>query len=236
MLASKLSDAPLGFTRADGQSVDWLVSPGLTPYEPAVALMQERAQAVAAGRSRELVWLVEHASVYTAGVSSRPEDLLDAARFPVVQTGRGGQLTYHGPGQRVVYLMLDLSARRRDVHAFVGALERWLILTLGELGVEAEIKPGRVGVWVTRRNPPREDKIAAIGVKIRRWTSFHGVALNVSPTLDHFSGIVPCGIREHGVTSLQDLGLPMKTADADEALRRAFEAVFGQTKDAEPDL
>jgi lipoyl(octanoyl) transferase len=180
--------------------------------------------------------LVEHASVYTAGVSSRPEDLLDAARFPVVQTGRGGQLTYHGPGQRVVYLMLDLSARRRDVHAFVGALERWLILTLGELGVEAEIKPGRVGVWVTRRNPPREDKIAAIGVKIRRWTSFHGVALNVSPTLDHFSGIVPCGIREHGVTSLQDLGLPMKTADADGALRRAFEAVFGPTKDAEPDL
>ncbi len=194
--------------------------------------MEARAEAIAEGRAEELVWLLEHPPIYTAGVSAKPGDLIDPQRFPVHRSGRGGQFTYHGPGQRVAYVMLDLRARRRDVHAFVEALERWVIGALAQFNVKGEIRPGRVGVWVSRRTPglpPREDKIAAIGVKLRRWVSFHGISLNVEPDLDHFGGIVPCGITEHGVTSLVDLGLPVTLHEADAALRASFAAVFGPT-------
>jgi lipoyl(octanoyl) transferase len=182
-----------------------------------------------------MIWLLEHPPVYTAGVSARGEDLLDPQRFPVVRTGRGGQYTYHGPGQRVAYVMLDLNARRRDVHAFVAALEAWIVLALRALGVESGTRPGRVGVWVERADPSaappgvKEEKIAAIGVKIRRWVSFHGVSLNVDPDLSHFSGIVPCGLGGFGVTSLAALGREAPMEEADQALRTAFEEIFGPT-------
>jgi lipoyl(octanoyl) transferase len=206
--------------------VEWRVAKGLVPYEPAVREMEERAGLIRAGAAPELVWLVEHPPLYTAGASSRPEDLLDAARLPVHRSGRGGQYTYHGPGQRVAYVMLDLDARGRDVRKFVEALEEWLIRTLARLGVAGERRAGRVGIWVARPGG-REDKIAAIGVRIRRWVSYHGVALNVSPDLSHYSGIVPCGISEHGVTSLADLGISASMDDVDAALADAFEEVFG---------
>lgn len=225
--------------RPDGMTVGWSTSEGLTPYPAAEAVMEARASAIAAGSGGELVWLVEHPPLYTAGVSARPGDLLDATRFPVFRSGRGGQFTYHGPGQRVAYVMLDLSARGRDVRAFVSALQRWIIDALAELGVAGETRDGRVGVWVTRKGADggrREDKIAAIGVKLRRWVSFHGISLNVAPDLDHFGGIVPCGVREHGVTSLADLGLTASLAEADAALRRAFERVFGPVVAAPPPL
>ncbi|MDX2238122.1 MAG: lipoyl(octanoyl) transferase LipB [Hyphomonadaceae bacterium] len=209
--------------------IGWAVSPGLTPYDPAVAFMEARAAAIAAGAAGELVWLVEHPPLYTAGVSAKDGDLLAPDRFPVHRTGRGGQFTYHGPGQRVVYVMLDLRRRGRDVSAFVCDLERWLVAALAQFGVEGLIRPGRVGVWVERRGPgwAREDKIAAVGVRLKRWVSFHGVALNVEPDLEHFSGIVPCGQRDHGVTSLVDLGRPVSMADADAALKAAFTPIFG---------
>jgi lipoyl(octanoyl) transferase len=192
--------------------------------------------AIAAGEADEMVWLLEHPPLYTAGVSAREGDLLDAARFPVHQTGRGGQYTYHGPGQRVAYVMLDLNRRGRDVRAFVRGLESWIIGALGDFGVEAGVRDGRVGVWVERKGAgwAREDKIAAIGVKVRRWVSFHGISLNVEPELDHFGGIVPCGITEHGVTSLVDLGVPATMDEADDALRTSFHRVFGPTTRAEP--
>jgi lipoyl(octanoyl) transferase len=199
--------------------------------------MEARANAIADGTAGELVWLVEHPPLYTAGVSARPGDLLDAGRFPVFRSGRGGQFTYHGPGQRVAYVMLDLSARGRDVRAFVTALQSWIIDALAELGVRGEARAGRVGVWVTRADPggaDREDKIAAIGVKLRRWVSFHGISLNVAPDLAHFSGIVPCGVRDHGVTSLADLGMSAGLAEADRALRRSFERIFGPVVAAPP--
>lgn len=202
--------------------------------------MEARAAAIAAGEAGELVWLLEHPPLYTAGVSAKESDLLAPGRFPVFKTGRGGQFTYHGPGQRVVYLMLDLRTRGRDVTRFVADLERWIIMALARFNVEAEVREGRVGVWVTRKGPgwAREDKIAAIGVRLRKWVSFHGVAINVEPELEHFSGITPCGISapEFGVTSLVDLGLPVTMADADAALRAAFEAVFGATENAAPPL
>lgn len=202
--------------------------------------MEARAAAIAAGEAGELVWLLEHPPLYTAGVSAKESDLLAPGRFPVFKTGRGGQFTYHGPGQRVVYLMLDLRTRGRDVTRFVADLERWIIMALARFNVEAEVREGRVGVWVTRKGPgwAREDKIAAIGVRLRKWVSFHGVAINVEPELEHFSGITPCGISapEFGVTSLVDLGLPVTMADADAALRAAFEAVFGATEIAAPPL
>jgi lipoyl(octanoyl) transferase len=201
--------------------------------------MEARAAAIAEGHAGELVWLLEHPPLYTGGVSAKPGDLLDPDRFPVFATGRGGQFTYHGPGQRVAYVMLDLTRRRRDVRAFVAGLESWVIGALGRFNVVGEVRPGRVGVWVERRTPglpPREDKIAAIGVKLRRWVSFHGVSLNVEPDLDHFSGIVPCGVTQHGVTSLVDLGLPVAMDEADAALRASFEAVFGPVVDAEAPL
>jgi lipoyl(octanoyl) transferase len=225
------------FPRPDDRAVGWAVSPGLTPYPAAVEAMECRAQAIAEGAADELVWLLEHPPLYSAGVSARAADLLWPDRFPVFQTGRGGQYTYHGPGQRVAYVMLDLRARGRDTRAFVTGLEAWLISTIARFGVRGEIRRDRVGVWVERdpeRKPGREDKIAAIGVKLRRWISFHGVSLNVVPDLGHFSGIVPCGISDHGVTSLADLGFTGSMSDVDGALRDAFEAVFGRVVPAPP--
>jgi lipoyl(octanoyl) transferase len=217
--------------------VEWRVSDGLTDYAFAVAEMEARASAIAEGSANELVWLLEHPPLYTSGTSARPEDLLDA-RFPVHATGRGGQFTYHGPGQRIAYVMLDLNHRSRDVRAFVCALEKWIIAALASFNVKGEIRDGRVGVWVRRpekraglHGEMAEDKIAAIGVRMRRWVSFHGIALNVEPDLAHFSGIVPCGIAEShfGVTSLVDLGLPVGLPDVDMALRHSFEEIFGPT-------
>jgi lipoyl(octanoyl) transferase len=211
--------------------IGWAVSPGLTDYEPAVAAMEARVAAIAAGQARELVWLLEHPPLYTAGVSAKPGDLLAPDRFPVFRSGRGGQYTYHGPGQRVAYVMLDLRARGRDVTRFVTDLERWLIAALERLGAKGEVRQGRVGVWVAGERG-REDKVAAIGVRLRKWVSYHGIALNVAPNLEHFSGITPCGVSEtqFGVTSLAALGLNASMSEADAALRAAFEHVFGATE------
>ncbi|HEY0102601.1 MAG TPA: lipoyl(octanoyl) transferase LipB [Brevundimonas sp.] len=238
MLSQALSEAVAKLSRTDGAAVEWAVSRGYVPYEAAVLAMEARAAAIAAGEAGELVWLLEHPPLYTAGVSSKDGDLIDASRFPVHRTGRGGQFTYHGPGQRVAYVMLDLNARGRDVRAFVRGLEQWIISALGAFGVPADVREGRVGVWVERKGPgwSREDKIAAIGVKVRKWVSFHGVSVNVEPDLGHFSGIVPCGISEHGVTSLIDLGVAATMDDADGALRAAFEAVFGPTIRTSPPM
>lgn len=212
---------------------EWRISPGLTGYDEAVAQMEARAEAIARGDAGELVWLVEHPPLYTAGTSAKPADLIAPDRFPVYAAKRGGQYTYHGPGQRVVYTMLDVGKRGRDVRAFVHALESWVIATLAEFNVTGEIRPGRVGVWVTRpekpltaSGAPAEDKIAAIGIRLRRWVSFHGISINVDPDLEHFSGIVPCGITDHGVTSLVDLGLPVTMDDLDLALARTFDGAF----------
>jgi lipoyl(octanoyl) transferase len=231
MLSQALSEAVLKLIRADGRPVEWAVSEGYVDYEAAVVVMEARAAAIAAGEAAELVWLLEHPPLYTAGVSSKDDDLLDAGRFPVHRSGRGGQFTYHGPGQRVAYVMLDLNQRGKDVRTFVRGLEQWIIATLGAFGVPADVREGRVGVWVERKGPgwSREDKIAAIGVKVRKWVSFHGISLNVEPDLGHFSGIVPCGISAHGVTSLVDLGVPATMDEADEALRLSFRRVFGET-------
>jgi lipoyl(octanoyl) transferase len=235
---SNTEAAPI-FARADRRAAGWAVSQGLVPYEDAVTAMEARAAQIAAGEAGELVWLLEHPPLFTAGVSAKPSDLLEPERFPVFQTGRGGQFTYHGPGQRVAYVMLDLTQRARDVRAFVTALEAWLIGALARFNVRGEIREGRVGVWVERKFPgaePRDDKIADIGVKLRRWVSFHGVALNVEPDLSHFSGIVPCGQTEHGVTSLVDLGLPVTMDEADAALMASFREVFGEVTPALPPL
>jgi lipoyl(octanoyl) transferase len=202
-------------------------------YEAAVAAMETRAEAIAEGREGELVWLLEHPPLYTAGVSARPADLLEPDRFPVFKSSRGGQFTYHGPGQRVAYVMLDLSARRKDVRAYVAALEGWIIDALAAFNVDGQVRKGRVGVWVEHGAPKREDKIAAIGVRLRRWVSFHGISLNVEPDLGHFAGIVPCGVTEHGVTSLVDLGLPVSLAEVDAALKASFERVFGAIQSAD---
>jgi lipoyl(octanoyl) transferase len=213
--------------------VTWLTSDGLTDYATAVAEMEARADGIAAGTAEEAIWLVEHPPLYTAGTSAKPEDLTDPDRFPVYDTRRGGQYTYHGPGQRVVYVMLDVGRRGRDVRAFVQSLEGWVIAALAEFGVRGEIRDGRVGVWVARPEKPplpdgtpREDKIAAIGIRLRKWVSFHGISINVDPELSHFDGIVPCGVTGHGVTSLVDLGLPVTMEDLDVALKRTFGGVF----------
>lgn len=220
--------------RRAGPPVAWEVSAGLTGYTEAVARMEALAAEIAAGRAGERVWLVEHPPLYTAGTSARPRDLIDPHRFPVFASGRGGQFTYHGPGQRVAYVMLDLKRRSQDVRAFVGALEDWVLASLADFNVRAGPRAGRVGVWVARPEKPplpdgspRDDKIAAIGVRIRRWVTFHGIAVNVDPDLDHFSGIVPCGVTGHGVTSLVDLGMPVAMEDLDAALRRHFGRFFG---------
>jgi lipoyl(octanoyl) transferase len=221
----------------DATPVEWVVTPGLTPYADALAEMETRVEAIVRGDAAERVWLLEHPPVYTAGTSAKESDLVDA-RFPVHRAGRGGQFTYHGPGQRVAYVMLDLKRRRPDVRAYVLSLEHWLIETLRTFDVVGETRENRVGVWLARPDKPAsplgepaEDKIAAIGVRVRRWVTLHGVSLNVDPDLTHFSGIVPCGIADahYGVTSLADLGRPVSMAQVDGALRAAFETTFGPT-------
>jgi lipoyl(octanoyl) transferase len=222
--------APVRLPRLDTLPAGWAVSPELVTYPVALEAMERRAAAIADGEAGELVWLLEHPPLYTAGVSAKSADLLQPDRFPVFQTGRGGQYTYHGPGQRVAYVMLDLRTRGRDVRAFVSSLEGWLIAALARFDVVAGARDDRVGVWVETRRADGtvlENKIAAIGVRLRRWVSFHGVSLNVAPNLSHFEGIVPCGIADHGVTSLADLGFHAPMADVDQALRAAFEEIFG---------
>jgi lipoyl(octanoyl) transferase len=215
------------------EDVEWRISDGPVPYPEAVAAMESRVAAIAAGEVAEMVWLLEHPPLYTSGTSGRPSDLLDP-RFPMFQTGRGGQITYHGPGQRVAYVMLNLKRRQPDVRAYVASLEEWIIRTLAHFNVRGERREDRVGVWVRRPDKGEgfEDKIAAIGVRLKRWVSFHGIAINVEPDLSHFSAIVPCGVsdRRFGVTSLVDLGHPVGMADVDVALRQAFEDVFGVAK------
>jgi lipoyl(octanoyl) transferase len=205
-------------------ALEWKISDQPVPYPEALAQMEARAAAIADGTAGEQVWLLEHPPIYTAGTSAKDADLLDA-RFPVYRTGRGGQFTYHGPGQRVGYAMLDLKTRTPDVRAYVRDLEQWLIETLAQFNVKGERREGRVGIWVQRGS--REDKIAALGVRIKRWVTLHGVALNVEPDLSHFSGIVPCGVTAHGVTSLADLGIAVSMADVDVALKQSFKKIFG---------
>lgn len=214
--------------------VEWIVTDDLVAYEAAVAWMENRAAEIAAGTAGEAIWLLEHPPLYTAGTSAKPSDLTDPQRFPVFQSQRGGQYTYHGPGQRVIYVLLDVAARGRDVRKFVTQLEAWVIATLHEFNVTGDIREGRVGVWVQRPEKPRcadgslrEEKIAAIGIRLRKWISFHGISINVDPDLSHFKGIVPCGISEHGVTSLTDLGRPVSISDVDVALRKTFENALG---------
>ena len=211
---------------------EWRIAEGLTPYPDALAQMRDRVAAIRAGTAGELVWSVEHPPIYTAGTSAKPAELTDPGRFPTFEAGRGGQWTYHGPGQRVVYVMLDLTRQHgavpiNDIHCYVNALEEWLIRTLDRFNVKGERRKGRVGIWVANPATGTEAKIGAIGVRVSRWVSWHGVALNVDPDLTHFSGIVPCGVREHGVTSLAALGIPATMHDADVALRAAWEEVFG---------
>ena len=235
--ASRLSVAPATFLpRAGAPPVRWRVTDTLVGYEEALAEMEARAAAIGRGEADELVWLLEHPPLYTAGTSARAADLVELERFPVYAAGRGGQYTYHGPGQRIAYVMLDLNRRRPDLRAYVASLEAWLIATLDAFNVRAERREDRVGVWVRRpeKGDGVEDKIAAIGIRVRRWVSLHGISLNVEPDLSHFSGIVPCGVREHGVTSLADLGRIVSLPEVDMALRAAFEPVFGATRDETP--
>tara|TARA_R110000824_G_scaffold399843_1_gene605940 strand:- start:28181 stop:28861 length:681 start_codon:yes stop_codon:yes gene_type:complete len=214
---------------ADPKGVEWRISDAPVEYDYALEEMLSRVRAISEQNQQELVWLLEHPALYTAGTSADEKDLLSPDRFPVFKTGRGGQYTYHGPGQRVGYVMLDLKKRGQDVRKYVGQLESWLIATLAEFGVTGELREGRVGVWVRRpdKGIGREDKIAAIGVRISKWVTFHGVSLNVDPELDHFSGIVPCGISQHGVTSLADLGITATTHDVDVAMKKTFAQIFG---------
>jgi lipoyl(octanoyl) transferase len=228
----------IGFHPAAGsQPVEWRTEDGLVAYDDAVAFMEARAAAIREGTEYELVWLLEHPPLYTAGTSANAADLILPGKFPVFQTGRGGEYTYHGPGQRVAYVMLDLKRRREDVRAFVAALEAWIIATLAAFNVMGERREDRVGVWVRRADrldlpdgAMIEDKIAAIGIRLKRWVSIHGISLNVEPDLTHYDGIVPCGISQFGVTSLADLGLTATMHDLDAALRQAFEEIFGETK------
>jgi lipoyl(octanoyl) transferase len=213
--------------------VEWIITDGLTDYDAAVTFMEARAEAIHKGEAEECIWLVEHPPLYTAGTSAQPQDLTDPDRFPVYTSKRGGQYTYHGPGQRVAYVMLNLNKRGKDVRRFVQMLEEWVIATLDAFNLRGHIREGRVGVWIERDDKPQtvngqkaEDKIAAIGIRLRKWVSFHGISINVEPDLDHFSGIVPCGITEYGVTSLVDLGLPVTMDDLDLALRRCFDETF----------
>jgi lipoyl(octanoyl) transferase len=226
------------FAREGSGPVAWQVSDGLQCYEDAVSYMETQARLIADGAAPERVWLVEHPPLYTAGTSANAADLVAPDRFPVFQTGRGGQYTYHGPGQRVAYVMLDLNRRAPDLRRFVAALEDWVIGTLGQFQVSGERREDRVGVWVCRPDKPlsfdgtpAEDKIAAIGIRVRRWVTFHGISLNVDPDLSHFDGIIPCGVRQHGVTSLVDLGLPVTMTDTDLALKTEFQRVFGPVVD-----
>lgn len=226
------------FTAPAGSDVEWRITDSPVDYAQAIAMMEARAAAIAAGEAPEMVWLLEHPPLYTSGTSGKAEDLLDP-RFPLIPSGRGGQLTYHGPGQRVAYLMLDLKRRRPDVRAYVAALEELIIRTLAAFNVRGERREDRVGVWVRRpdKGDDYEDKIAAIGVRLKRWVSFHGIAINVEPDLSHFAAIVPCGVADprYGVTSLVDLGLPVGIADVDIALRQAFQEIFGPAMTRSPE-
>lgn len=219
------------FAGAGAPPVEWVIAEAPVSYPGAVAEMDARVAAIAEGTAAERVWLVEHPPLYTAGTSARAADLVEPDRFPVFESGRGGQYTYHGPGQRVAYVMLDMKRRRQDLRAFVAALEAWLIDSLWQFHVRGERREDRVGVWVRRpdRGDGAEDKIAAIGIRVRRWVTFHGISLNVEPDLGHFTGIVPCGVSDHGVTSLVDLGLPVTMPEVDVVLRSSFETVFGPT-------
>ncbi len=236
-----LTTARLALPTADFHAVPgsppvaWRISDSPVPYDEAVAAMEAHAEAIASGTAPELVWLLEHPPLYTAGTSAKDADLVAPGRFPVHRTGRGGQYTYHGPGQRVAYVMLDLNRRRRDLRAYVAALEAWIIATLEAFNVRGERREERVGVWVRRpeKGEGVEDKVAAIGIRVRRWVSFHGISLNVEPDLSHFAGIVPCGISGHGVTSLVDLGHLVTLPEVDMQLRAAFEAIFGATLQAD---
>ena len=216
-----------------GPPIEWRIADALVPYETALAAMDERVEAILSGGASEMVWLVEHPPLYTAGTSAKPDELIEA-RFPVHQVGRGGQFTYHGPGQRVAYTMLDLNRRKPDVRAYVGTLEEWIIRTLALFNVRGERREDRIGVWARRPDKGEgfEDKIAAIGIRVRRWVTLHGIAINVEPELSHFAGIVPCGVAEqrYGVTSLADLGIPVTMAEFDMALRREFDGLFGPSK------
>lgn len=214
---------------SDAPPAEWCVSEGLIDYLLAIREMEEHVARIAAGTARERVWLLEHPPLYTAGTSASDKDLIDPDRFPVFKTGRGGQHTYHGPGQRVAYVMLDLKRRRQDIRAFVAALEAWIINTLWQYHIRGERREDRVGVWVRRtdRGIGAEDKIAAIGIRLRKWITFHGISFNVEPDLDHFAGIVPCGVTQHGVTSLVDLGIPVTMPENDSVLKAEFEKIFG---------
>lgn len=224
------------FAVSGSAPIRWRISDGLVAYEDAIVVMEEEVAAIAAGEADELVWLLEHPPLYTAGTGADPSDLIEPDRFPVHATGRGGEYTYHGPGQRVAYVMLDLKRRRQDVRAYVAALEEVIIRTLDSMNIRGERREDRVGVWVRRPEKPLlpdgsvcEDKIAALGIRLRKWVSFHGLSINVDPDLSHFTGIVPCGITQYGVTSLVDLGLLVSVSDVDVLLRQSFEAVFGET-------
>ena len=211
--------------------VEWIISSGLVEYPDALKAMDERVDLIQKGNAKELVWLLEHPPLYSAGTSAKPEDLLTPNRFPVFKTGRGGQYTYHGPGQRVVYIMLDLNRRRRDIRKFVYSLEIWIINTLAKFNIRGERRPDRIGIWVRRtdlNNSEREDKIGAIGIRIRRWVTLHGISINVSPDLEHFGGIIPCGIGGYGVTSFEDIGQPLEVYDLDVELRTEFDQLFGE--------
>lgn len=229
-------DTPRASATTGPSPIGWAISDQPVPYAQALEAMNARADAIRRKEAPQLVWLLEHPSLYTAGTSARREDLLDPDRFPVFETGRGGQFTYHGPGQRVAYVMLDMKARGGDVRGLVADLERWVIEALSAFNIKGERREGRVGIWVRRpdKGENREDKIAAIGLRVSRWVTTHGISFNVEPELSHYTGIVPCGIQAHGVTSLADLGLPVSMADADVALRVAFEKVFGPVVSAEP--
>jgi len=221
---------------ANAAPVEWLTAPGFTPYPDAVAFMEQRVAQIAANEAAELIWLVEHPPLYTAGTGAKREDLLEPDRFPVYESARGGQFTYHGPGQRVMYIMLDLKRRREDIRAFITAVEQWGINSLAGLGIHAERREDRVGIWVAKAAnsglplPCAEAKIAAIGLRLRKWVSYHGMAVNISPKLEHFSGIVPCGIAEYGVTSLAQLGKNISFAEWDKIARHEFAQIFGAVK------
>jgi len=211
--------------------VEWIISSGLVEYPDALKAMDERVDSIQKGNAKELVWLLEHPPLYSAGTSAKPKDLLTPNRFPVFKTGRGGQYTYHGPGQRVAYIMLDLNRRTRDIRAFVSSLETWIINTLSKFNIRGERRSDRIGIWVRRtdlNNSEREDKIGAIGIRIKRWVTLHGISINVSPDLEHFGGIIPCGIDGYGVTSFEDIGQPLEVYDLDVELRTEFDQLFGK--------
>ncbi|MBB4301562.1 lipoyl(octanoyl) transferase [Rhodobium orientis] len=234
MVNARTDPGRIMVARAGAPPVEWAVTDAPVSYPDAIAAMEARVAEIAEGTAPERVWLLEHPPLYTAGTSAIDTDLLTPERFPVYRTGRGGQFTYHGPGQRIAYVMLDLKRRRQDVRAYIEALEEWIIRTLWRFHIRGERRDDRVGVWVRRpdKGPDAEDKIAAIGVRVRRWTTFHGIAINVDPVLEHFSGIVPCGVTDHGVTSLVDLGLPVTLSDLDIALKAEFAPLFGPLETA----